>query len=421
MGFWTLFEVASMPILQVLIIGSLGAFLATGYCNILPADARKSVNKIVFVAFTPSLMFAGLAQTITFQNMISWWFMPVNIGLTFLFGGILGWLVVKILKPKPHLEGLIMATCSSGNLGNLLLIVIPAICEEDGSPFGDHASCGASGLSYASLSTALGGIFIWTYTYQLIRSSVTKYYAIRDVKDVIQVPNKELDANKETHLLKGEDQEHDTSNFPPSKSTGEDVEKQVIVSQQSAGSLEDSKVSFWARVAGIGRQIMKELLSPPTLGAVLGFVFGAVPWLKNILIGDAAPLRVVQDSVKLLANGTIPCITLILGGNLTRGIRSSGIKPSIIIAVICVRYFILPLIGIAVVRAASNLGFVLSDPLYLYVLMIQFTLPPAMNIGTMTELFNVGQEECSVLFLWTYLFAALALTAWSTVYMWILS
>ena len=35
-----------MPILQVLIIGSLGAFLATGYCNILPADARKSVNKV---------------------------------------------------------------------------------------------------------------------------------------------------------------------------------------------------------------------------------------------------------------------------------------------------------------------------------------------------------------------------------------
>lgn len=39
----------------------------------------------------------------------------------------------------------------------------------------------------------------------------------------------------------------------------------------------------------------------------------------------------------------------------------------------------------------------------------------------MTQLFDVGQEECSVLFLWTYLVAAAALTAWSTVYMWILS
>lgn len=42
--------------------------------------------------------------------------MPVNMGLTFLIGGILGWMVVKILKPPPYLEGLIVATCSSGNI-----------------------------------------------------------------------------------------------------------------------------------------------------------------------------------------------------------------------------------------------------------------------------------------------------------------
>jgi hypothetical protein len=42
------------------------------------------------------------------------WFMPVNIGFTFLIGGILGWILVKILRPKPYLEGLVIATCSSG-------------------------------------------------------------------------------------------------------------------------------------------------------------------------------------------------------------------------------------------------------------------------------------------------------------------
>ena len=160
MGFWTLFEVASMPILQILLISILGAFMATEYLNLLPADARKSLNKIVFMVFTPSLMFANLSKTVTLQDIISWWFMPVNIGLTFLFGGILGWVVVKILRPKPHLEGLIIATCSSGNLGNLLLIIVPAICNEDGSLFGERSTCSSVGLSYASFSMALGGFFI---------------------------------------------------------------------------------------------------------------------------------------------------------------------------------------------------------------------------------------------------------------------
>lgn len=47
-----------------------------------------------------------------------------------------------------------------------------------------------------------------------------------------------------------------------------------------------------------------------------------------------------------------------------------------IIAVVCVRYVLLPFIGIGVVKAASSLGFLPSDPLYHYVLMIQFALPP---------------------------------------------
>ncbi|EEF40726.1 auxin:hydrogen symporter, putative [Ricinus communis] len=406
MGFWTLFEVASMPIIQVLLISGLGAFMATNYCNLLTSDARKSLNKIVFVVFTPSLMFASLAQTVTLQDIISWWFMPVNVGLTFLIGGILGWVLVKVLKPKPYLEGLVIATCSSGNLGNLLLIVVPAICNENGSPFGDRETCKSIGLSYASFSMAIGGFYIWTYTYHLIRTSATKLRAIQAEEEASKAPNKDLEATPETHLLKGEDQEH------------------VVISVPSIKSVDDQEsqpASSWSKWIGILRQIMEELLAPPTIAAIFGFLFGATTFLRNLIIGSSAPLRVIQDSIKLLGDGTIPCITLILGGNLIQGLRSSRIKPWIIVGVLFVRFMMLPAIGIWLVKAAGSLGFLPSDPLYHFVLMVQYTLPPAMNIGTMTQLFDVGQEECSVLFLWTYLVAALALTFWSTIYMWILS
>lgn len=42
--------------------------------------------------------------------------MPVNIGITFLVGGVLGWIAVKLVKPRPHLEGLVVATCASGTI-----------------------------------------------------------------------------------------------------------------------------------------------------------------------------------------------------------------------------------------------------------------------------------------------------------------
>ena len=103
MGFWSLFPVASTPIVQVLLIGLLGAYLASGYSNLLPHSARRDMNKVtcsccnqipllcislshihsdlnheltiqqvVFTVFTPSLMFASLAKTVTLKEIISW-------------------------------------------------------------------------------------------------------------------------------------------------------------------------------------------------------------------------------------------------------------------------------------------------------------------------------------------------------------
>ncbi|XP_068646864.1 protein PIN-LIKES 7-like isoform X3 [Aristolochia californica] len=306
MGFWTLFEVATMPILQVLLISCLGAFLASGYSNILHADARKYMNKVVFIVFTPSLTFASLAKTVTLEEIISWWFMPVNIGLIFLFGGILGWIVVKILKPERHLQGLVIATCSAGNLGNLLLIVIPAICNEKGSPFGEPSICGLNGIAFSSFSMALSGIYVWTYIFHLIKTSSQLFHQQPSIEEARRVPNKEIDSGADAQLLKNENR----------------------------GPVSENKAKEKGNLKGVLHQVVDVFMAPPTIGAIWGFIFGTVPWLKSLLIGSNAPLRVIHDSIKLLGDGTIPCITLILGGNLTQGLQSGRLKPSVIFAIV---------------------------------------------------------------------------------------
>jgi len=44
---------------------------------------------------------------------------------------------------------------STGNQGNMPLIIIPAVCKESGSPFGAVNVCNTKGLTYASLSMAV--------------------------------------------------------------------------------------------------------------------------------------------------------------------------------------------------------------------------------------------------------------------------
>ncbi|CAM8950626.1 unnamed protein product [Rhodiola kirilowii] len=420
MGFLSLFEVAAMPIVEVLLISTLGALMATDRFNLLHNDARKSLNKIVFTLFTPALMFASLTKTVTLDEIISWWFMPINIGLTFMFGGTLGWVLVKVVKPEPYLEGLVISVTSAGNLGNLLLIMVHAICQEAGSPFGDHGVCNTVGLSYASFSMAVGGFYIWTFAFSQIRSSAVKYEAYLKSEDAERLANKDLEGDGETSLLKGDECGGDSSIvFTTSRSFREEYDKQAIMSS-FRDVIVSEKISFWGKVKLTILHMAEELLAPPTLAAIAGFFFGSITWLKNLIIGDTAPLHVIQDSIALLGDGTLPCITLILGGNLIQGIRSSKLKVPVIVGIILIKYLILPIIGIGVVKLATSFGFLPADPLFSYVLMVQFTLPPAMNIGTMTQLVDVGQAECSVLFLWTYIASAFALTMWSTVFMWIL-
>ncbi|WOL05325.1 protein PIN-LIKES 7-like [Canna indica] len=412
MGFWSLFLVASAPIVQLLLIGLLGAYLASGYSNLLLATARRDMNKIVFTVFTPSLMLASLAKTVTLEEIISWWFMPVNLGITFLIGSILGWIIVRMFRPPKHLEGLMIATCSAGNMGNLLWIVIPGICEEEGSPFGSDRIPSAHGL--ASLSMAIGGFYIWTHSYSLMRNAAKIFHGSQmDCHGLIEAQEKDL--------YTGEVANQENIISPSIKLGQQTEENQIEIPLLSSGNLHVKVVNFCDKTKEALHTIAEELVSPPTVASIIGFIVGATPWLKSLFIGSTAPMKVVEDSVQLLGDGTIPCITLILGGNLTQGLRKSVIKNGEILAIICIRYVILPVFGIAVVKAAYKLGLVPYDPLYHYVLMIQFSVPPAMNIGTMTQLCDVGQDECSVIFLWTYVVATVAVTVWSTIFMWILS
>ncbi|CAI8585995.1 unnamed protein product [Vicia faba] len=178
----------------------------------------------------------------------------------------------------------------------------------------------------------------------------------------------------------------------------EDSESQIIVEPDQFIVLKKENHSFLARTIEVLRNLIVELMSPPAIATFFGFLFGAVAW-----------------------NGTIPCITLLLGGNLTQGLKSSSVKPSTLISIIITRLFVLPVIGLFIVKAAANLGVLPVDPLFQYTLVMQYAMPPAMNISTMAQLFDVGNEECSVILLWTYSAAAIALTAWSTFLLWLLS
>ncbi|KAH7519793.1 hypothetical protein FEM48_Zijuj08G0074800 [Ziziphus jujuba var. spinosa] len=448
-----LFLVASMPVLKVLVLTALGLFLALDRVDVLGENARKQLNTVALVS-------SNLSKAITLETVILMRFMPLNILATFVIGSALGWLLIKITRPPQRLKGLVLGCCAAGNLGNLPLIIIPAVCKEKGSPFGAPNICYTYGMTYASLSLAIGAIFLWSYVYNIVRISSSKVSIIVNSDELTSrvdsigttselhqgncsstlIPPNHIGSASPNHAYK--------SALPFAKYNGtKKVPSSLGLSNFQVlcasiwvvitnGNKFDSNYSaiycFWVSWQGsilekikhclrmFSNKInLKKLFAPSIIGAVVGFIIGMVPQLRNIMIGSGAPLNVVHNSASLLGDVALPTVTLIMGGNLLKGLKSSGTLLSLILGIIAVRYIALPLLGIVIVRSATHFGLVHSDPLYQFVLLLQYALPPAINIGTMTQLFGAGESECSVIMLWTYALASVSLTLWSTFFMWL--
>lgn len=251
-------------------------------------------------------------------------------------------------------------------------------------------------MAYASFSLELGSIFTWMYTYNIIRLSARA--EIEVVADCSEVSDEQTSGNKREPLL-------------PSAEYFSRPVNQIPLSSRIQQRL----------ITSIRKINVKALLTPSTIGAILGFMIGTIPLLRKLLIGDDAPLHVVEDSAYMLGDAAIPTITLILGANLLLGLKGSEIQIKMVIGIAAVRCILLPLLGILIVRGAVRVGIIQVDPLFQLALLLQYAVPPAMNIGTITQLFGTGQSEYSVILLWTYGLAAVFLTLWSTIFLWLVT
>ncbi|CAB4278825.1 unnamed protein product [Prunus armeniaca] len=419
-----LFITALIPVLKILFITVLGSYLALDRVNILGEDARKHLNTVVFYVFSPALVSSNLARTITPKSIVKLWFMPVNILITFIVGSILGWILLLLTRPPAYLRGIVVGCCAGGNLGFMLLIIVPAVCKEKGSPFGAPDVCHTFAVAYASLSMAIGAMYLWSYVYNIVRIS-----AKRGTQNAHESPERSSTPNQVS-----------CTEPPLSSKESEEVEDNAAdqyalpctaISEENAKMTSLGKVIKQRIMMVFGKLNLKTIFSPSTTGAMVGFVIGLIPQIRKTIdrrwrssTGGSRHcffIGSVNSSPYDCRDAAIPSLTLIIGGNLLAGSRGPGIQKSVVVGIIVVRYVALPLAGILVVKGALKFGLVHYDPLYVFVLLLQFSLPPAMNIGIMAQLFGAGEKECSVIMLWAYVFASVTLTFWSAFFMWLVA
>ncbi|XVF29757.1 hypothetical protein REPUB_Repub15cG0149700 [Reevesia pubescens] len=386
-------KIAVLPIAKVFTMCFLGFLMASKYINILPANGRKLLNGLVFSLLLPCLIFSQLGQAITLQKMLEWWFIPVNVVLGAISGSLIGFVVVTLVKPPYPYFKFSIIPIAIGNIGNVPLVLIAALCRDASNPFGDTETCSTQGTAYISFGQWVGAIILYTYVFHMFAPPPEGTFDLEDGNLPLKSPEK--DASPEyVPLLMQEAAPTDSDN-------------------SKKGKIKIFLVFVYEKLK------LKQILQPPIIASILAMVIGTVPVLKGLIFTSNAPLYFFTDSCNILGEAMIPCILLALGGNLVDGPGqgSSRIGLRTLIAIIFARLCLVPVAGLGIVMLADKLGFLpAGDKMFRFVLLLQHSMPTSVLSGAVANLRGCGKEAAAVLF-WVHIFAVFSMAGWIILYL----
>lgn len=385
-------KIAVLPIAKVFTICFLGFLLA--YFKLLPAAGRKLLNGLVFSLLLPCLIFSQLGQAITLQKMIDWWFIPFNVVLATLSGSLIGLIVASIIRPPYPFFKFTIVQIGIGNIGNIPLVLIAALCRDKSNPFGDSEKCAQDGNAYISFGQWVGAIILYTYVFHMLEPPPEGTFDIADIN--LPVKNPDKDTSPEQVPL---------------------VKHEAVPTNSDAP--EKGKIQGFLEFVYVKLKL-NQILQPPIVASILAMVIGCVPFLKRLIFTTDAPLYFFTDSCTILGGAMIPCILLALGGNLVDGPGSSNLGLRTTSAIIFARLVLVPPTGLGIVMLADKLGVLPpNDKMFRFVLLLQHTMPTSVLAGAVASLRGCGRDAAAVLF-WVHVFAILSMAGWIVLYLHIL-
>ncbi|KAJ3703193.1 hypothetical protein LUZ61_006898 [Rhynchospora tenuis] len=413
---------AVLPIAKVFTMCFMGFLMASKHVNILPANGRRLLNGLVFSLLLPCLIFSQLGRAITFEKMLQWWFIPVNVVLGTISGSLIGLIVALIIRPPYPYFKFTIIHIGIGNIGNIPLVLIAALCRDPSNPFGDSDKCSQDGNAYISFGQWVGAIILYTYVFKMLAPPPGGSFDGNEDEKQLPVSRSPPVENSTSAAAEGDSvvsnkASIDNSAAPESEPLLQSTDETLTATKRFSSK---SIISMLKKVAE--KLKLKQIFQPPIIASVLAIVIGVVPFLKKLILTDDAPLFFFTDSCLILGEAMIPCILLALGGNLVDGpgVGSKRLGFRTTASIIFARLTFVPLAGLGIVTLADKFGFIPEgDKMFKFVLLLQHSMPTSVLSGAVANLRGCGKESAAILF-WVHIFAVFSMAGWIILFLSIL-
>lgn len=411
--FWSAAKLSAESVFEALLVASVGVFL--GWKGLLDKSGRNVISMLCVEAFVPALVFDKLCRSVSVKDIVTWWAIPVNVLASILMGGIVGMLFSRCSGIRKAHHNMFVCASALGNIGNLPLVLIHAMCTSDHSPFDE--GCEERGISYVAFGMFTGTIVQWSVANVMLeapRGGATEGCELSLRKDHGTQVSSEGDSEdmdgiqghmERASLIDRETHVHGMEAGSTAMDGNEAVEERAA--QGSEWELSFSRHSV----------LLKRLFTPPVIATFLALFVGAVPPLKGLLYGDGALLAPLSSAIAVVGAGMIPALLILLGSLLSDGPSSSALQKRTILLVVFVRGAVLPVLGIGFVSILKLAGCLPQDPLFEFVLLIQHALPSAIILSTIATIHDYNSLEMSSLLFYQYMAAILFMPAFLTVFL----
>jgi predicted permease len=123
--FLELLPYSSKAVISIFIIALAGVFLVRS--KIISKDSLSALGKIIIYVCLPCLLFHKIVGAVSWGQIQEYWVFPVTCVIYILLGLAIGWITIKICKPRKEIKSGALAAMAFNNSGYLPIALVGAI------------------------------------------------------------------------------------------------------------------------------------------------------------------------------------------------------------------------------------------------------------------------------------------------------
>ncbi|CAL54585.1 Auxin efflux carrier [Ostreococcus tauri] len=382
-----IFFAAVRAVAEVFVVGAIGVHTARR--GLMDKRLQRALARFNGSFFLPALLWTSLSRSVTIERLREMWLLPLASMVHVIIGLGLGLLVVRGCGVKAGFRTVATMSAAFGNSLALPVVVTRAITKNP--RIGNLTFTAEDGdrcVLYLSAYVVMLSASMWSLGPWLFRRRI----AAKVSRDGYQ---SESEGGPEASVAE----------------RGGDLESIARTRSFAQRTLDFAKVFF----------------NPNVASCVVGVLTGICTPVRDILFKPGRALSWIGGAAQLLADAAIPTVLLVIGASLARGPDYSLADRKTALAVVGVRFVIIPLLSIGVYFALKDANGISpstsdgsTDKIFWLCFLAVSTTPTANNLMLQAQMYHPDDDAAAgvgTLLFWQYLVCPVILTAYYSWYL----